>query len=70
MMTDTLPPGGPRPATPTLAPLLTIPEVANLLRLSVRQVRRMVASGDLPVLRFGRSVRVSGEEVEAMMRSR
>ncbi len=69
-MTDTLPPGGLPPAAPMLAPLLTIPEVADLLRLSVRQVRRMVASGDLPVLRFGRSVRVSREVIEAMMRSR
>ena len=69
-MTNTLPPGGPTSAAPALAPLLTIPEVADLLRLSVRQVRRMVATGDLPVLRFGRSVRVSREAVEVMMRSR
>lgn len=69
-MTEALPPGGSTPAAPALAPLLTIPEVADLLRLSERQVRRMVATGDLPVLRFGRSVRVSRDVVELMMRSR
>lgn len=68
-MTDTLPAGGSPPPAPALAPLLTVPEVADLLRLSVRQVRRMVASGELPVLRFGRSVRVSREQVEALLRS-
>jgi excisionase family DNA binding protein len=39
--------------------LLTIPEVAALLRLSRAKVYRLIYYEGLPVLHFGRSVRVS-----------
>ena len=45
------------------APLLTVPEVAKRLRLSQRTVRRLIESGDLVCLRFGRAVRVSEEDL-------
>lgn len=38
--------------------LLTIPEVAETLRLGVSTVKLMVRRGELPVVRCGRAVRV------------
>jgi excisionase family DNA binding protein len=48
-------------------PLLTLAEVAALLRLSPRSVRRYVASGQLRVLRIGRAVRVKPRELDAFL---
>jgi len=45
--------------------LLTIPEVADTLRVSAMTVYRLVHSGELPFLRIGRSIRVP----EAALRS-
>jgi excisionase family DNA binding protein len=39
--------------------LMTVGEVADVLRLSDRQIRRLIAGGDLPVHRFGRAIRIS-----------
>lgn len=39
--------------TPLLDDLLTIREVAEALSMSTRHVRRLVASGELPAVRFG-----------------
>jgi excisionase family DNA binding protein len=38
--------------------LLTVAQAAEICQLSQRQIRRMIRNGDIPVLRFGRSVRV------------
>jgi excisionase family DNA binding protein len=38
--------------------LLTIPEVAKLLHLGRTKVYRLIADEGLPVMRFGRAVRV------------
>jgi len=38
--------------------LLTVEEVADLLRLSTRQVRRLIADGRLQAVHLGRAVRV------------
>lgn len=38
--------------------LLKATEVAELLRLSERTVRQLIAGGKLPSVRFGRSIRV------------
>ena len=43
--------------------LMTVGEVADYLRLSDRQVRRLIADGDLPVHRLGRAIRISGPEL-------
>ena len=48
------------------APLLTAAEVAEILHLSLRSVRRMMADGRLPFVRLGHSVRVRPEALEAM----
>lgn len=50
-----------------LAPLLTVAEVAEILRLSERHVRRMIKSGEIPVIRFGTAVRVLRETIETMI---
>ena len=53
-----------------LDPLLTVSEVAKILRLSVRSVRRLIAENQLWVIRVGRAVRVRPEDVRAFIDSR
>lgn len=48
--------------------LLTVAEVASLLRLSKMTVYRMVNSGALPALKVGRSVRVPEQAVDEYLR--
>lgn len=55
------------PASQSLPNLLTAEEVAEILRLSVRTVRRQIASGKLPIVRIGRAVRIRPEAVEALI---
>jgi excisionase family DNA binding protein len=52
---------------PFASPYLTVGEVAAYLRLSLRQVRRLIASGDIPVTRLGRPVRVHKRDLEAFL---
>ena len=49
------------------APLLTAVEVAEILHISLRSVRRMMADGRLPFVRLGHSVRVLPEALDAMI---
>lgn len=49
--------------------LLTVAEVASLLRLSKVTVYRMVKSGALPALKVGRSVRIPEHVVQEYLRS-
>lgn len=37
----------------------TVAQVADRLKVSTRQVHRFIDRGDLPVMRLGRSVRIS-----------
>jgi excisionase family DNA binding protein len=46
-----------------LTKLLTYPEVADALGVSQMTVRRLVARGDLPIIRVGRQVRFDPFEV-------
>lgn len=46
---------------------LTVAEVAKLMRVSNMTVYRMVHSGELPAVRFGRSYRVPEADVIAAM---
>ena len=55
----------PHPRPPRRAELLTVREVAAMLRVSERSVRRWVARGDLPVVRMFGVVRVPSWAVEA-----
>jgi excisionase family DNA binding protein len=47
--------------------LLTVPEVAEILRVSPRTVRRMIDDKRLPVVRLGRAVRVRLEALAALI---
>ena len=38
--------------------LLTVAEVADMMRVSTMTVYRLVQSGELPAIRFGRSFRI------------
>lgn len=50
--------------------LLRVEEVARVLSLSRPKVFLMIAEGELPVLRFGRAVRVSRRELERWIEAR
>lgn len=54
--------------TETNIPLLTIDHVAERLCCSTKSVRRLVAAGDLPVIRIGRMVRVHPSDLERFVR--
>ena len=47
--------------------LLTIPEVAERLRVSTRTVLRLIASGQLRVLKIGRRTLIMEREVDAFL---
>jgi excisionase family DNA binding protein len=51
----------------TQAPLLTVQEVADLLRVTVRTVQRMEADRTLLPVRIGRAVRYRREDVQAFL---
>jgi excisionase family DNA binding protein len=46
---------------------LTVAEVAERMRVSRMTVYRLVHSGELPAVRFGRSFRVQRSAVEALI---
>ena len=46
---------------------LTVAEVAGMMRVSKMTVYRMVHSGELPAIRFGRSFRVPESAVVAVL---
>ena len=47
--------------------LLTIKDVAERLQVSPRTVHRFIASGDISVIRIGRSVRATEEALKAFL---
>lgn len=51
-------------------PLLTIKEVARELQVSEPTVRRLVASGSLPVVRIGGVIRFAPDVVDALIGAR
>ena len=50
--------------------LLTVSEVAEMLRVSDMTVYRLIKAGDLPAVRVGRSFRVSDSDVDAYLAAR
>lgn len=46
-----------RPVAAALQPLLTLAEVAEVLRVSEKTIRRLVAARGIPCLRLGRQLR-------------
>lgn len=47
--------------------LYTADDVAELLHVSTRTIRRMIATGQLPVIRLGRAVRVHPSALTELM---
>ena len=47
--------------------LLTVPEVSAVLRLSQRQVWRLISDGRLPASRVGRRVLIKPESIVALL---
>jgi excisionase family DNA binding protein len=54
------------PETRAPPSLLTVAEAARALRISQRQLRRLIAAGQVAVVRFGRAVRIARGEVERL----
>jgi len=54
----------------TEARLLTVNEVADLLRVSRMTVYRLIKNGEMPALRVGRSYRLREEDVHTYLRER
>jgi excisionase family DNA binding protein len=50
-----------------LDPLLTVADVAAVLRLSVRSVRRLIAKNKLRVIRIRRTLRVRREDLRSFI---
>lgn len=53
-----------------LVPLLTVADIAELENVSEKTIRRRVISGDIPVIRSGRNIRIDRADYEAWRRSR
>lgn len=47
--------------------LMTVPEIAELLQQSPRQIWRLIANGRLQVVRVGGSTRVTPEAIAALL---
>ncbi|PWC55382.1 hypothetical protein TSH7_28500 [Azospirillum sp. TSH7] len=52
------------------AALLTIPEVAERLQVSIKTIRRWIASGDLPTVRLGSQIRIQPKDLDIFLRQR
>lgn len=50
--------------------LLTIPDVADRLQVSIKTVRRWIVSGDLPTVRLGRQIRIQPKDLDIFLRQR
>lgn len=50
--------------------LLSLPDVAQTLRVSVKTVRRWIAQGELRIHTLGRQLRVSEEDLSAFINRR
>ncbi len=55
------------PVAEVHGPFVTVAEVASRMRVSKMTVYRLVHSGELPAIRFGRSFRVQQRAVEELL---
>lgn len=60
---------GPKLPRPPRRPLLTAAEIAVILNVSVRTVRRLIKDKKLAIVHVGRAVRVRPEALEALIGS-
>ena len=54
----------------TLPTLLTVGQVATILRVTTLTIRRWISAGDLITHRFGRQLRISEADLQAFIRMR
>ena len=52
----------------TLPTLLTVGQVATILRVTTLTIRRWISAGDLITHRFGRQFRISEADLQAFIR--
>ncbi len=57
----------PQSTLPAAGPLLTRSEAAQYLQVHPRTVRQLVLAGDLPEVKFGRSVRFRPSDLVALV---
>lgn len=55
------------PAVMSTGNLLTLPDVARYLRVSVKTVRRLIDEGELKRIKVRGAVRIRGEDLTAYM---
>jgi len=53
-----------------LPPLLTLPDLAAVLRIHERTIRRMVATRRMPCVRIGRTIRFDAADVARWLAAR
>jgi excisionase family DNA binding protein len=58
---------GPKLPRISRAPLLTAAQVAEILNVNLRSVRRLIKAGKLPIVRIGRAVRIRPETLAALI---
>jgi excisionase family DNA binding protein len=51
-------------------PLLTIPGVADICRVSEKTIRRWINAGELPAIKLGAQWRVAPRDLSAFLRER
>jgi excisionase family DNA binding protein len=51
-------------------PLLTVGEVANIMRVSNMTVYRLIKSGQLPAIRVGKNYRIRRQDMERYLSER
>ena len=54
-------------STPIAGPLLTVAEIAAVLRVSNMTVYRLIKAGDLPALRVGKNYRIREADLSTFL---
>lgn len=47
--------------------LHTVPEIAEMVKISAKQVRSSIRQGELPTLKFGREYRIRDDDLQAWL---
>lgn len=58
-----------RPSNSTLQPLIDISEVARLLGVEIRHIRRLVAERRIPFIKWGHLLRFDPDEIRSWLAS-
>jgi len=52
------------------ATFLTVKETADYLRLSAKQIRRLISRGELPAHQFGTAIRITQDDINTYVSER